>query len=430
MRIWHKILVAPALGVVFLLLLGSIAYVVVERQTDALDELANHRLGGVQVATDAMQQVGEAHAEAYRLVAGIGTLGEEGAKKAVAQQSDRVDLLRGVLTGYRAQPHVSDAERERVEAVLPKLAQYRTLVENALQVAVLDTFGGAASMSTADGHFKTMQKDFAALVQLERDLAKQSYEAAAAEARRAQVVLMALLVLVIVASAAISLGMSRGIVRPLRTAIGTAERIAGGDLSADVQVRGRDETAQLLRALDEMTRNLRQLVGDVSGGAHMVADTSSQIAQGNLDLSQRTEEQASTLEETASSLEELTSTVTQNADNATKASQLAVSASDVARKGGQVVGQVVSTMNGISESSKKISDIISVIDGIAFQTNILALNAAVEAARAGEQGRGFAVVAAEVRNLAQRSAAAAREIKGLITESVGQVDSGDRKSVV
>jgi methyl-accepting chemotaxis protein len=175
-----------------------------------------------------------------------------------------------------------------------------------------------------------------------------------------------------------------------------------------------------------MSNNLRELVGEVAGGAHMLADTSAQIAQGNQDLSQRTEEQASTLEETASSMEELTSTVSLNAQNARQASQLAVSASDVARKGGTVVGEVVSTMTGISESSRKIGDIIGVIDGIAFQTNILALNAAVEAARAGEQGRGFAVVAAEVRSLAQRSAAAAKEIKGLIGESVDKVDAGAR----
>jgi methyl-accepting chemotaxis protein len=175
-----------------------------------------------------------------------------------------------------------------------------------------------------------------------------------------------------------------------------------------------------------MAMNLRQLVSEVAHGSHMVADTSAQIAQGNQDLSQRTEEQASTLEETASSMEELTSTVSLNAQNARQASQLAVGASEVARKGGQVVGEVVSTMNGISESSRKIADIIGVIDGIAFQTNILALNAAVEAARAGEQGRGFAVVAAEVRNLAQRSAAAAKEIKGLIGESVDKVEAGTR----
>jgi methyl-accepting chemotaxis protein len=204
-----------------------------------------------------------------------------------------------------------------------------------------------------------------------------------------------------------------------------AARIARGDLATEIHVKAGD-TDSLVREMATMRDNLRALVGEVVGGARSVAATSSQIAQGNLDLSQRTEEQASTLEETASSLEELTSTVTQNAGNAQQASQLAVDASGVAGRGGEVVGQVVNTMNGISEASRKIADIISVIDGIAFQTNILALNAAVEAARAGDQGRGFAVVAAEVRNLAQRSAAAAKEIKILIGDSVERVESGTK----
>jgi methyl-accepting chemotaxis protein len=175
-----------------------------------------------------------------------------------------------------------------------------------------------------------------------------------------------------------------------------------------------------------MTQNLRGLVGEVAAGAHAVADSSAQITQGNLDLSQRTEEQASTLQQTASSLEELTSTVMQNARNAQEASQLASGASDLARKGGDVVSDVVATMTGISDASARIADIIGVIDGIAFQTNILALNAAVEAARAGEQGRGFAVVAAEVRSLAQRSAEAAKEIKTLIGASVDKVQAGSK----
>ncbi|HEY0825564.1 MAG TPA: methyl-accepting chemotaxis protein, partial [Ramlibacter sp.] len=219
---------------------------------------------------------------------------------------------------------------------------------------------------------------------------------------------------------------TRSVVRPVAQAVATARRVAGGDLTVDIPPDRRDEIGQLLRALQEMTHRLRELVGEVAGGARTVADTSAQIAQGHLDLSQRTEEQASTLEETASSMEELTSTVRQNADSARQADQLAAEASDVALKGGAVVGEVVSTMRAISASSRKISEIIGVIDGIAFQTNILALNAAVEAARAGEQGRGFAVVAAEVRGLAQRSAQAAREIKTLIGNSVQQVDAGTR----
>ena len=217
------------------------------------------------------------------------------------------------------------------------------------------------------------------------------------------------------------------IVRPVKVAIKSARRVGSGDLTVELDPDGRDEITQLFRGINEMTQNLRLLVGEVVGGARSVADTSGQIAQGNLDLSQRTEEQASTLEETASSMEQLTSTVTQNSDIARQASQLAVTASEVARKGGEMVEQVVSTMDGISDASKKIADIIGVIDGIAFQTNILALNAAVEAARAGEQGRGFAVVAAEVRNLAARSAAAAKEIKGLIQASVQQVQAGGQQ---
>ena len=214
--------------------------------------------------------------------------------------------------------------------------------------------------------------------------------------------------------------------RPLKAATQVVEQIAAGDLTVKAEGMDQAHTRRLAVALDEMTSSLRTLASEVVASARTVADTSAQIAQGNLDLSQRTEEQASTLEETASSMEELTSTVQQNADNAREASQLAVSASDVARKGGQVVGQVVSTMTDISASSRRIGDIIGVIDGIAFQTNILALNAAVEAARAGEQGRGFAVVAAEVRNLAQRSAAAAKEIKTLIGDSVDKVEVGTK----
>jgi methyl-accepting chemotaxis protein len=181
-----------------------------------------------------------------------------------------------------------------------------------------------------------------------------------------------------------------------------------------------------MRALGKMSANLEKAVTKIREGTDSITSASGQIASGNADLSQRTEEQASSLEETASSMEELTSTVKQNADNARQANQLAAGASAVAVKGGEVVGQVVSTMSSINESSRKIVEIISVIDGIAFQTNILALNAAVEAARAGEQGRGFAVVASEVRSLAQRSAAAAKEIKGLITDSVSKVDDGTK----
>jgi methyl-accepting chemotaxis protein len=224
--------------------------------------------------------------------------------------------------------------------------------------------------------------------------------------------------------------LTAGITRPINEAVALAERVAGGDL-VDHGGQGaggysQDEPGKLLAALHRMSSGLVRIVGDVRSGTDTIATASSEIAAGNLDLSSRTEQQASSLEETASSMEELTSTVKQNAENARQANQLAASASDVAQRGGAVVSDVVQTMASIDQSSKKIVDIIGVIDGIAFQTNILALNAAVEAARAGEQGRGFAVVASEVRNLAQRSASAAKEIKALIDDSVGKVAAGTR----
>lgn len=217
---------------------------------------------------------------------------------------------------------------------------------------------------------------------------------------------------------------ARSITRPLHEAVQVARAVADGDLTCRVEVKSTDETGQLMQALKEMSESLVRIVGGVRTGVDEIATASNQIASGNLDLSSRTEEQASSLEETAASMEELTSTVRQNADNAKQASEFAIAASQVAYKGGDVVSQVVTTMDTINSSSKKIVEIISVIDGIAFQTNILALNAAVEAARAGEQGRGFAVVASEVRNLAQRSASAAKEIKVLIDDSVNKVDAG------
>ena len=239
--------------------------------------------------------------------------------------------------------------------------------------------------------------------------------------------LLLLSVLIVALGAVIATVLSLGIVRPLRAAVKIADEVAGGNLHLDIpqdSLRGHDETAQLMQSLSQMETNLRRLVSEARKGSDSVANAAAEISSGNLDLSARTEEQAAALEQTASSMEQLGSTVRQNADNAQTANQLAVNASVVAAQGGTVVTEVIETMKSINASSARIADIISVIDGIAFQTNILALNAAVEAARAGEQGRGFAVVAGEVRSLAHRSAEAAKEIKGLITSSVARVEQG------
>jgi methyl-accepting chemotaxis protein len=258
---------------------------------------------------------------------------------------------------------------------------------------------------------------------------KQSQDAAAdahVQYANANLLMLAIGALTVLGGAVVAYFITRSITGPIRTAVTLAQTVAAGDLSSQIVVTRRDETGELMQALKDMNDSLNKIVGDVRSGTDQIATASGEIASGNLDLSARTEQQASALEETASSMEELTSTVKQNADNARQANVLAGSASDVAVKGGQVVSQVVDTMGVINASARKIVDIIGVIDGIAFQTNILALNAAVEAARAGEQGRGFAVVATEVRNLAQRSAAAAKEIKVLIGDSVAAVDTGSK----
>jgi methyl-accepting chemotaxis protein len=285
-----------------------------------------------------------------------------------------------------------------------------------------------AAAKIADGPFtaalQVYEKAVANLAEYERDQIDLAAKGIASDHHAGRMTLIALSIVALVVGALFAWRLTIGIVKPLGHAVKVAETVAAGDLSSRIEVRSKDETGQLMQALKDMNASLAKVVGEVRHGTDTIATASGQIAAGNQDLSARTEEQASSLEQTAASMEELTSTVKQNADNARQANQLAVSASEVAVKGGSVVSQVVDTMASINASSKKIVDIIGVIDGIAFQTNILALNAAVEAARAGEQGRGFAVVAAEVRNLAQRSAAAAKEIKGLIGDSVEKVEAG------
>jgi methyl-accepting chemotaxis protein len=253
---------------------------------------------------------------------------------------------------------------------------------------------------------------------------QKAHEDALVSYQRARLTTGGLAALAVLLAAVVALWSARSVTRPLKDAVLIAGRVASGDLGSRIEVRGKDETAQMLEALKRMNESLTGIVTNVRVSSESIAEASRELLLGNNDLSQRTEEQASSLEETASSMEEFTASVKQNAHNAKQASKLATQATEVAGKGGEVVARVVDTMSSISASSRKIVDIIGVIDGIAFQTNILALNAAVESARAGEHGRGFAVVATEVRSLAQRSASAAKEIKDLIGDSVAKVEDG------
>ncbi len=310
---------------------------------------------------------------------------------------------------------------KKLEPALKSASERYQKAFEAYKAANADPVAGDQSARGADRDAAVLLEDLRKVLAKEEEEGSQQ---ASTSGQRASSIALAVMVLAAIGGLVGSIVLSRVLVRPIADAARLAGNVANGKLNNAIHIGSKDEVGELLTALKEMQASLARVVAQVRQGSENVASASSEIAQGNHDLSARTEQQASALEETAASMEELSSTVRQNADNAAQANQLAQQASSVAVKGGEVVGQVVQTMRGISDSSKRIADIISVIDGIAFQTNILALNAAVEAARAGEQGRGFAVVAAEVRSLASRSAEAAKEIKTLISTSVERVDQG------
>ncbi|MDT0137614.1 methyl-accepting chemotaxis protein [Acidovorax sp. PRC11] len=354
----------------------------------------------------------------------------EGRQRQLAAQKAAMDeqLPRG-LANY--EKLVSSPEEKKLYDLFgTQLESYRAL-ERRL-VTLLDE--GGSSTATA-GALATGEsaKAFMELVDTLNQLVKLNEEggntaaAAANEGyQRAVIVFSALIAVSILCGLVLAVAVTRSITLPLVTGVSIASAVAQGDLTTSFHVEGKDEPAALLQALQHMNQQLVSMVGQVRHSSENIATGAAEIAMGNADLSHRTEQQASSLEETAASMEELSSTVKTNSDTAREANQLAARATQAAEQGGTLVGSVVETMQGIASASNKIADITGVIDSIAFQTNILALNAAVEAARAGEQGRGFAVVASEVRTLAQRSAQAAREIKGLIADSVAKVDSGSQ----
>ena len=346
----------------------------------------------------------------------------------IAEVQGRIGEISALWDKYKATAQTPDEQALAQAFIDSRMAFVRDALKPTM--AALHASDAEATRTLVKGplkeRFLTAQTNMQALVRLQQDQAKVHYDQALTRYERTRNLSIALIVIGSLAGAGVAVLLIRGIDASLAEALRLARSVAAGDLTQTVRIEHDDEIGQLLTALQAMNASLAGIVGEVRHSTDTIATASNQIAAGNQDLSARTEQQASSLEETATSMEELTSNVKHNADNARQANALAEAASGVAGRGGAVIREVVGTMGEISESSRRIGEIIGVIDGIAFQTNILALNAAVEAARAGEQGRGFAVVASEVRNLAQRSAGAAREIKQLIAHSVERVDAGGR----
>ena len=322
--------------------------------------------------------------------------------------------------------YLTPEEKKLAETFVERWKLYKESRDHTLKLGVRGDFAGSKENALKDAgpKFTQARETLFKLIEMQGAVAKQEFENSEHMYALVRNITLAATLIGLALAGFMGWLLIRAITVPLEAAVALAGRIARGELDNNIQVTSNDELGKLMTALKEMSDKLVAIVTDVRGGSEQIGTASKQIAEGNTNLSQRTQEQASALEETASSMEEMTSTVKQNADNARQANQLVANTRTQAQDGGEVVTKAVGAMDAINASSKKIADIIGVIDEIAFQTNLLALNAAVEAARAGEQGRGFAVVATEVRNLAQRSATAAKEIKGLINDSVDKVKSG------
>jgi methyl-accepting chemotaxis protein len=427
MKLVTQLILPPVITAVVALTGATVGMAVMHREAGHNAEVFAQSLDQLRTITSAQEQMGQLHAGVYRTLTLIGSMDDAGVKQARAGIPAQVQGIARVAAAISEQHDGNAALHDSAAQIATHLAAYGKQADQAIDLASVDPNTGVAAMQTADASFKSASEVMVHLIDGVKQAGEQAQAESAAHGLRSAIgigLLVAVLTLAVVLGSARLL---RRLVDALKQASALAAAVAEGDLSAPPAARRTDEIGDLQRGLARMVERLNGSLHTVRDAASSVAHASAEIATGNLDLSQRTEQAASNLQQSAGSLHQLTGNLRHSADSASQATELASSASQVAERGGEVVAQVVRTMDEINTSSRKIADITGVIDGIAFQTNILALNAAVEAARAGEQGRGFAVVAGEVRTLAQRSAEAAREIKGLIGASVERVESGARQ---
>jgi methyl-accepting chemotaxis protein len=426
MKLRMKLMVAPIVTAVMLVL--SIGAAVGLLESFRLASQASHGavLSAYGRVTAVQAQLGVQHTQLYRTMTIIGSMDDKAVSAKRAELARALARIAGEARDQAAASTADPALQQTLTAFAGMLAAYQKAADSAIDLATVDPNTGVAALQTADGHYSKLSQQLGEVTARVQARAQEEDAALTGAAHLREALAGGLGLLAVMLSLGFAWAIQRRMARDLQAASDAATAVAQGRLDTTPHSDSGDELGDLMRGLGSMVTRLRESIRSVQTAAEYVGTASAEIATGNMDLSSRTEQAASNLQQTSASMEQLTGTVRQSADSSREAHQLAASAAQVAQRGGSVVGQVVDTMNDIHQSSQKIADIIAVIDGIAFQTNILALNAAVEAARAGEQGRGFAVVASEVRNLAQRSAQAAKEIKTLIGASVDKVASGSR----